>query len=127
MRELKFRIWDKREQKFEASRDMALSKNGDLYYIRSAGNELLEVDNEYYIIQQYTGLKDKNNKEIYEGDILRYINLIIGQVIFAFGSYQVKTLENLNFGLDDICYHCTIEIIGNIYENPELLENNNEI
>ena len=71
-------------------------------------------------IMQYTGLKDKNNKEIYEGDILfesfgeRYY-----KVVFENGSFRAE-IEEYSLDLMDVAHCC--EIIGNIYENPELIK-----
>jgi uncharacterized phage protein (TIGR01671 family) len=87
-----------------------------------------EEHNQWCNIMQYTGLKDKNGVEIYEGDI------IVGQ----FGYKEVVKIEEFNFitredscagygfkldscNLDDIKKY--VEVIGNIYENPELLDN----
>ena len=77
-------------------------------------------------IMQYTGLKDKNGKEIYEGDILFEI---LGEeyfkVIFENGSYRA---ENEEYSLDLSEYAHLCEIVGNVYENPELIKEwDNEI
>jgi uncharacterized phage protein (TIGR01671 family) len=79
-------------------------------------------------IMQYTGLKDKNGKEIYEGD--RITNeLVSGVVIFDAGTFCIKVekLTNKSAGYDIggspcLCDFANNKIIGNIYENPELIK-----
>jgi len=70
------------------------------------------------VLMQYTGLLDKNGKEIYEGDIFEFDYPM--EVLWDMGSWVVKTKKgsSLLFG-----YTTEGEIIGNIYENPELLDN----
>lgn len=87
-------------------------------------------------LMQYTGLKDKNGKEIYEGDIVEFIGT---NNIVKFGTYEdaehcghygwyVEDIQKKKEGYDiDSCKYTmgnldTYEIIGNIYENPELLD-----
>lgn len=84
---------------------------------------------------QCTGLKDKNDKDIYDGDILKFKLLedfaafgtnekyveIIAPVIYEYGGFFIEQAENSIF-LGQLPMS-EIEVIGNIYENPELLEN----
>lgn len=83
-------------------------------------------------IGQYTGLKDKNGKEIYEGDIAKapYLDPIFGDVVndmfvnivvgYNKGSFVLEYNGNLRVYISDL--YDNIEIIGNIYDNPELLK-----
>lgn len=75
-------------------------------------------------IMQYSGLKDKNNKEIYEGDILSNGNNEKPyKVIFENGSFRAEfeeDFEEYSFDLIDVVAQ-GCEVVGNIYENPELL------
>lgn len=108
MREIKFRSWLKMKQ--------------EMLYDFTILNQP-HIPNEENILMQYTGLKDKNGQEIYEGDVVRKRN-ILGVVIWA-NEYQslgfyLKSNENL-YNVIAPYYSWDLEIIGNIYEHPELL------
>ena len=70
---------------------------------------------------QYIGLKDCNGKEIYEGDIIRMSDNYKYEIFWDKWNYGMKNIERQAFGVlnNAVCYG---EIIGNIYENKELLE-----
>jgi len=83
------------------------------------------------VLMQYTGLKDKNGKEIYEGDIVHVTDFFHGDakvykgvVKFVGGYYQIEGQDIRNAPLGWIISSDDLEVIGNIYENPELLEGN---
>jgi len=115
MIEIKFRAWDyDNECMYDDSQ--VIIHNGTVFIGRIKYSQQISQDTE---LMQYTGLKDKNGVEIYEGDILRdYDNELIGVVSFQDGAFIVSW-EN------EFCntFEWSSEsVIGNIYENPELLE-----
>ena len=80
------------------------------------------IDIDENTIGQYTGIDDKNGKEIYEGDIVRKFNGIIGKVIYEHSEFIIDVTNNkkLDYGRLDLIENF-VEVIGNIYDNPDLL------
>jgi len=78
------------------------------------------------ILMQYTGLNDKNGKEIWEGDVVaKRLNGWRGQVVYHKGQFVVISQSNdmmANLALRSGMYEGNVKVIGNIYENPELLK-----
>jgi len=115
----KFRVWDKK------NKVMYNSKN-KLEFCSSfekgwAFLELEGIETEDCILMQYTGLLDKNGKEIWEGDVVKFVaEDSIGIVYFASGEFLVKELPKENLVRLSWCKEHA-EVIGNIMENPELL------
>lgn len=149
MRELKFRIWDKQNKKWITENGHSLhcfsnwsicpftgkltdyvgAFDGDHgetytanptpdYYITASG----VVKEPRYIVVEYTGLKDKNGKEIYEGDIIlgefydteyHHSETIKHEVVFNNGAYNIASSN---------WHNPSLKIIGNIFETPELLK-----
>ena len=125
----KFRAWDKHSQKMFAN-DELLIWNNNVYANDSKKltcNNLKgwSIDDEY--LMQSTGLRDKNGKEIFEGDILDYRGrkaLVRWHGSYASFIYRfVDELQNRNTEWKPLYLaYMKCEIIGNIYENQELLE-----
>lgn len=91
-------------------------KRISFHTIHTKGTLCPQVDSK--TVGQFIDLKDKNGKKIYEGDILKDRNGRIGEVISAYGSYWFYPFEMVL--VSDMNVLC--EIIGNIHDNPELLE-----
>ncbi len=139
MREIEFRVWDKSVHTYEeAMEDMPPSgKMVDWKYVKES-NCLLRVFNGEYPIMQFTGLKDKNGKKIFEGDILDLGQTVNGCKLFSVEwsdkrigwtlryteimknpreyEYDVADLFKIDYTTGE-----GVEVIGNIHENPELL------
>ena len=124
MREIKFRIWDIDERKFVVNETDRLGC-GDTKKCMSERvdfeNNSVEISaDERYIFSEYTGLKDKNGKEIYEGDILfASFREEYPKVIFENGSFRAEC-DEYSLRLED--FADIFEVVGNIYENTELME-----
>ena len=125
MREIKFRAWVKEKKAiFEVILIVYVSKKVT-YLLERVGHLLSIRDAKFDDVElmQYTGLKDKNNKEIYEGDII-VLHGSKYKVIFKTEGARF-VLRNDEFELEITFINNNnerMEIIGNIYENPELME-----
>ena len=124
MRTIKFRAWDKKEKKMVPVEVLVVDIVSDT--LRTVDNQGQFTDTE---ILQCTNLKDKNGKEIYEGDIvttnLKPALLILaqfkGEVRLKYGCFCLYQESELYEPLFEILDK-NLEIIGNIYENKELLK-----
>lgn len=129
MKELKFRIWDKEEKTFVVDIFYEL-QDWIISYIMARNDENSLYFQKHYELMQYTGLKDIYGKEIYEGDIVKFVCEITDP--YEIGDlYEIESIEqffslrfydSITLNLDQLGF----EIIGNIYENPSLLEKLNE-
>ena len=118
-REIKFRAWDKERK--------CICKNNAVCNMDIEGN--LNPQSNIYEIMQFTGLKDKKGKEIYEGDIIKWFADSIdkiGVIEWNEGTYVINRKDvDIIYGFGDFMFINNMilegEVIGNIYENPELL------
>jgi len=133
MRTIKFRAWDKKNKlmyevyEFHNAIPYKSScvlgqrkeedKEGKTIYPTSPTMTLEECE-----IMQYTGLKDKNGKEIYEGDIVEYTDISGSGQERVFPPREVRwDKEMCEFTVSETEEDATYEVIGNIYENKDLL------
>ncbi|MEX3459287.1 YopX family protein [Staphylococcus hominis] len=120
MKNFKFRAWDK-ELKIMCDVLKIDFKNKTLFYHHWAHGVSTEVDLNEVEIMQSTGLKDISGTEIYEGDIVENIYKEIGFIKNCNDALCFSRKER-NFYLSGIGAGRPFKILGNIYENPELLE-----
>jgi len=121
MRKIKFRAWDGEKYNYDG---FVIYPNGEIEYPEGGWDLTGHYDK--HLIEQYTGLHDKNGKEIYDGDILEYIGASgfedgTARVVWCDSGpwYIENDATNVYDFLDDVAYAC--RVIGNIHENPELL------
>jgi uncharacterized phage protein (TIGR01671 family) len=149
MREIKFRAWDKKNKKFIDSRFWVCFYDTPPSVIISNVPQNEQPDPKDIELIKYTGRKDINNKEIYKGDIIKGTYKEFDMHVDGFGrdlprcpkchpetppkivsDIYIVEFEGGSFYLQrhpvkgkfDFNYHDRIEVIGNIYENPELLK-----
>lgn len=120
MREIKFRAWDKENKAFMPSEGYAIC-DGDVMGLRY-GNEMEDVLTDQIELMQYTSLDDVNGNPIYEGDIVKAYRMCKNDLItFDNGSFGIAPDDLHSFkSFTDFYGKC--EVIGNKFENPELLE-----
>lgn len=127
MREIKFRAWDKLNKEIVDVEEIDFMNKVIDYIDNDYENNRQEIIGAYFEnieLMQYTGLKDKNEKEIYEGDIVKLrANHGIGIVKYydEWGAFVIEYIKPRPLAVLGNYYKENIEILGNIYENSELL------
>ena len=119
MREIKFRAWDSSKKIMHFGREFSIALNGDIRFLDVSPCDYALRDQE---IMQFTGLLDKNGKEIYEGDIVKYDDSSFGIPNAGYRKCVVAYIapEFAPYALSNVSGR-DVEIIGNIHENPELV------
>ena len=134
MRQIKFQIY------WIAGHEMLYDKNNDLEFRDNENYPITYLSDatnhpESYKVRQYTGLKDKNGTEIYDGDYIRYSTRTINGSIYTHvcrvfqhesGTWRIEGYHEDNHSYETkgtvYAVHLICEVIGNIYENPELVK-----
>lgn len=119
-REIKFRAWDEKLKLMYATDSVSLCIDGEICYLDTDGEWVADMANRITLMQ-YTGLKDKNGKEIYEGDIIHCWG---GEYYQGYWEYNQKFVVEFGWtqSMWEMLHVENIEVIGNIYENRELME-----
>lgn len=113
-REIKFRVWD-------------IDSKIWVKHLSYLIDDFSYSKKDCHIVMQYTGLKDKKGKEIYEGDIINggFYNGVYchGQVVYWKDMFCLEPIGKFKEGICELyAYNSFLEVIGNIYENLELLK-----
>jgi uncharacterized phage protein (TIGR01671 family) len=130
-RELKFRAWDNLKKEWLKRKVYHFNPH---FNEEGIGEFRLSQHPEGFTIQQYTGLKDRNGNDIYEGDICN-AGIVIGDVNYSIGGFYLASNplmeyfkgypDNMNVLSPDWDYSwIDVEVIGNVMQNPELLKTN---
>ena len=143
MREIEFRVWDNQEKVYLNKKDIAIDNLGNVFVFEGCNDNdselwyariLVDPDNERYIIEQLTGLTDKNGKDIYAEDIVEVkhsdwteptIHVVKWCGDEKYPAFNLK--PELDEAVNSIALVAqsdffSVKVVGNVHENPELME-----
>ena len=130
-REIKFRVWDTENLEFSnyTNRDPFFDvSNGQIFFWErtqkedgSYGGDIIQEDlGDRFALQQFTGLYDKHGEEIYEGDIIRgMFSMGPAGEVFQTAPVEWNSVNGYRWNYWNLD---TVEVFGNIFQNPELLK-----
>ena len=127
-REIKFRAWDDLHNKMYPVSDIEWDADGRMWVTADDGKNGIELIDEEAHLMQYTGLHDKNGRKIYEGDIVHAYDQEPDRDEPDYRGSEATGIVEFHgsmFMLDDdivLDYPPILEVIGNIFENTEMLE-----
>ena len=140
-RAIRFRAWDHKENKYLDGGCISSSMDGGNYLYLSMTHGLVEfmdddggknglheheerIDVDRFEVEQFTGLHDKNGREIYEGDFIGTPTGFRGDVFWCDldAEWKLHYENGTKVCRDSLCLFARPEVIGNIHENPELLK-----
>ena len=123
---IKFRAWEDRGKEY--IEDVLIGSDGKVYFDDGVATQ----DDLDISVERFTGLKDVNGKDIYEGDVAQpvssYINLKRGKPFevkkgnYVYGKWIAKDISSKKLSVDGCYFNDEIQLIGNVHANPELLE-----
>ena len=123
-----FRVYDTVEKKYAMPEDFYIDCEGDLHFMKQGVEcDILCIASDRYIVEESTGLKDKNDKMIFEGDVVSFWptleherGKIKCEITYSMHGFWAKEID-IEYDRKWIMYG-DVEIIGNVHNNPELLE-----
>lgn len=135
MRQVKYKAWDKVEKEWIDIKHFGF-ENGELWYVQAIDKNERDIDPPYFPdsndieLIEYTGMSDRDGVEVFEGDIVELLTKYgkdVGVVVFIEGCFKIRWDSKNKFPKNrEMIGHYYInsktKVIGNVYEQPELIE-----